>query len=109
MTSIVCLIVASVTIQHYQPPIAIGVAMVAGIIAARLIPRRSRYTPASVRRSRIADWERKTGQKYDAKKYELDHDVPFSRGGSSTSDNLRVRTRKYNRSKGAKRPWWYWF
>lgn len=82
------------------------VAITIGLAASHfLIPERSRYIPKSVRRKIIADYEYKTGRK-KRKSDEIDHIIPLSKGGSNTPDNLRVVTRKKNRSKGAKSPWW---
>jgi len=85
-------------------------ALLAGILAAvivnRIMPGRSRHIPSSVRRRKIAEYELRTGKKFNSRKHELDHEVAFSRGGSHTSENLRVLERKKNRSKGAKSPWW---
>jgi len=78
----------------------------AGAIVIHLSPRRSRYVPTTVRRKAVAKWELKSGKKFNPQKHELDHEVPFSRGGSNTLDNIRVSSRKRNRSKGAKSPWW---
>jgi hypothetical protein len=69
-------------------------------------PKRSRYIPASVRRRKEAEYILETGKKFNRQKFELDHDVPFSDGGSHTMDNLRVKKRKENRSKGAKPAKW---
>jgi HNH endonuclease len=80
--------------------------LVAGFLVNQMMPGRSRYIPASVRRRKIAEHELRTGKKFNPRKYELDHEVPFSRGGSHTTDNLRVVEKRRNRSKGAKAPWW---
>ena len=77
-----------------------------GVIVNQMIPGRSRHVPASVRRRKIAEFELRTGQKFNPHKHELDHEIPFSRGGSSTEDNIVVTEKKKNRSKGAKTPWW---
>jgi hypothetical protein len=82
------------------------IAGVAGLLAYVSRPKRSRYIPASVKRRKIADYELRTGKKYNPRKHDLDHDVPFSQGGSSTFDNLTVRDKRANRSKGARSPWW---
>ncbi|MGH9501655.1 MAG: HNH endonuclease domain-containing protein [Terriglobales bacterium] len=100
--------VVLVNVQHLTPVAGAFVGVVAAVIINNIIPARSRYIPQPIRRKKISEWERKHGQKFNAREYELDHHVPFSRGGSSTSDNLRIRSRRANRSKGAKRPWWYW-
>ncbi len=68
--------------------------------------RHPRYIPRSVRRKVIKRFESATGQKYNSRDLEIDHVVPFSKGGSSTEDNLRVIPRRENRAKGAKSPWW---
>jgi HNH endonuclease len=64
--------------------------------------RRSRYIPKSVERAVIA--RDLKGEKYDGKKHHIDHVWPFARGGSHTTDNLRVIAKKKNLKKGAKRP-----
>jgi len=65
---------------------------------------RSRWIPAGTRRKVIERWERKTGNTFDAKLYELDHKVPFAKGGWHTLDNLRVVKRSVNRKKGHQEP-----
>ncbi|HYD16615.1 MAG TPA: HNH endonuclease signature motif containing protein [Candidatus Nanoarchaeia archaeon] len=79
---------------------------IAACVVAITAKPRSRHIPKRTRRQVIAAWERETGETYNRRKHELDHDVPFSRGGSHTEDNLRVRTKRVNRKKGAKSPWW---
>ena len=90
-----------------QPPL---VSLLTGLLAATLvmlrIPSRKRYVPASERRRAIARHELKTGRKYNSRRDEIDHEVPFSRGGSHTADNLRVVDKRVNRSKGNQSPWW---
>lgn len=63
--------------------------------------KRSRYTSTSVKRAVIA--RDLKGEKYDGKKHHIDHVWPFARGGSHTTDNLRVIEKKKNLKKGAKR------
>jgi hypothetical protein len=82
----------------------IGIAVAIAIYAMR--PKRGRSIPKAVRRKTIADWEKKTGKKFNPRKHEIDHVVPFSKGGSHTDDNLRVLEQGRNRSKGAQNPWW---
>lgn len=90
-----------------QPPL---ISLILGVLAGALVGKsfkpRSRHTPAQVRRRKIAEYEMKTGKKFDPKKLELDHIVAFSRGGSNTEDNLRVVGKSQNRSKGRKAVWW---
>ena len=99
--------VAFILIWVKQPPL---VALLGGVVAAlilgyRLPSERSRYIRASVRRRAIARYELKTGKKFNPQKVEVDHKIPFSKGGSHTLDNLQVLDRKLNRSKAATSPW----
>jgi hypothetical protein len=98
---------AFLLLQLGQPPL---ICLLAGMVLALLVDSRikprSRYVPASVKRKARAEFELKTGKKFNPRKHEYDHDIPFSSGGSHTMDNIRVRERKTNRSKGAKSPWW---
>jgi len=71
-----------------------------------LRPKRKRKMRAKARRRAIAKWELKTGKKFNSRFHEIDHVVPFSRGGNETEDNLRVIDRKANRRKGAGSAWW---
>ncbi len=64
--------------------------------------RRSRHYPKSVKRAVIA--RDLKDEKYDPTKHHIDHVWPFARGGSHTTDNLRVIEKKKNLKKGAKRP-----
>jgi len=98
---------AFILVRNGQPPL---VSILAGLVAALVVNSylkpRSRYIPASVRRKARAEFELKTGMKFNPRKHEYDHQVPFSRGGSHTSDNVRVVERQRNRSKGAQSVWW---
>jgi hypothetical protein len=94
-------------LRNGQPPLTTALAaIVAVFVVNSLIKPRSRYIPASVRRKAKAEFELRTGKKFNSRKHEYDHEVPFSRGGSHTTDNLSVMERKKNRSKGAASPWW---
>jgi len=75
--------------------------IVAGLAVATAKPR-SRHISAKVRR-KVIERDLK-GQKYDPKKHHVDHVWPYSRGGSSTEDNLRVLDKRENLKKGAKKP-----
>lgn len=70
--------------------------------------RRSRYIRASVKRKVIA--RDLKGEKYNSSKHHIDHVWPISKGGSNTSDNLRVLPKSENLKKGARRPgfWDMW-
>jgi hypothetical protein len=93
--------------QHVAAPVAIGFGILAGVAVERLLLKpRGRHIPASEKRRAIARYERKTGRRYNRKEDEFDHEIAFSRGGSSTADNLRIRPRAENRRKGRKSPWW---
>jgi HNH endonuclease len=89
---------------YLQPAQAKGIS---GFIAFLLFlhwqgQKRSRYIPKATKRAVIA--RDLKGEKYDSKKHHIDHVWPHSRGGSHTSDNLRVIPKKKNLQKGAKRP-----
>jgi hypothetical protein len=64
--------------------------------------KRSRYIAKSVRRA-VIERDLK-GERFDQEKHHIDHVWPFSKGGSHTTDNLRVIEKKKNLKKGAKRP-----
>ena len=64
--------------------------------------KRSRVIPKATRRA-VIERDLK-GEKYDPQKHHIDHVWPFSKGGSHTTDNLRVVEKKTNLQKGAKRP-----
>ena len=64
--------------------------------------KRSRYISRSTKRS-VIERDLK-GQMFDSQKHHIDHIWPFARGGSHTTDNLRVISKKKNLKKGARRP-----
>jgi hypothetical protein len=67
--------------------------------------KRKRAVPARIRRAVIA---RDLGDEpFDPDRHHVDHIVPFVRGGSHTTDNLRVIEKKRNLQKGAKYPRWW--
>ena len=86
------------------PLVSILAGLVAALVVSSLFKSRSRYVPASVKRKARAEFELRTGTKFNPRKHEYDHDVPSSRGGSHTTDNLRVISKQKNLKKGAKRP-----
>jgi hypothetical protein len=99
--------VAYVMLHNGQQPLtSILAGLVLALVASKYMKPRSRHTPDHVKRRARAEFELKTGTKFNPKKHEYDHDVPFSRGGSHTPDNIRVVKKKRNRSKGATSPWW---
>jgi hypothetical protein len=98
---------AYLMLRNGQPPLeCILAGLVAAFVVNSFIKPRSRYISASVKRKARAEFELKTGTKFNPRKHEYDHEVPFSRGGSHTTDNVRVVERNKNRSKGAKSAWW---
>ncbi len=64
--------------------------------------KRPRSIPKSVRKA-VIERDLK-GEQFDLERHHVDHVWPFSKGGSHTSDNLRVIEKKRNLKKGAKRP-----
>ena len=85
--------------------IVLAALLVELLIAARMKPRRSRYIARSEKRKVIERYERR-GRRYDPKRHHIDHIVPYSRGGGSRADNLRVLDSEKNLAKSAKAPWW---
>lgn len=65
-------------------------------------PSNSRRIPAKVRREVIA--RDLKGEPFDPNVHDIDHIVPFSKGGDHTVENLRVVHRSENRRRGAKMP-----
>lgn len=99
------LILAAVRLQtQFQPTQEqVIAAIVALLFFGRFQSRkRSRYIPKTTRRAVIA--RDLKGEKFDPEKHHIDHVWPFSKGGSNTSDNLRVIAKEKNLRKGAKRP-----
>ena len=64
--------------------------------------KRSRYISKSTKRA-VIERDLK-GEEYDPQRHHIDHVWPFSKGGSHTTDNLRVIEKRKNLQKGAKRP-----
>jgi hypothetical protein len=87
-----------------QNSIAVLLSCIVGFIVftKRSSIRRSRYISKSVKRAVIA--RDMKDEPYDSAKHHIDHVWPFSKGGSHTTDNLRVIEKKKNLKKGAKRP-----
>jgi ABC-type nickel/cobalt efflux system permease component RcnA len=96
-----------IMVRNGQPLMeSILAGLVAAFVVNSFIKPRRRYVPASVKRKARAEFELKTGAKFNSKKHEYDHKVPFSRGGSHTADNVRIVDKKTNRSKGTRSTWW---
>src|SRR3990167_8761835 len=99
-------VAAYLTQVGWRPHEAIGGGVLAGLFLGLFLRKHSRYMPRAEKRKAIARFELRTGEKFNPRVHEIDHEIPFSTGGSSTADNLRVVTRRENRSKGARSPWW---
>lgn len=99
--------VVFILVQAGRTPLeALLAGIVAGLVVNQTLPGRKRYIPASVRRKARAEFELRTGEKFNPRKHEYDHEIAFSKGGSSTEDNVRVVEKRKNRAKGTKSPWW---
>ncbi len=86
-----------------DPLVAYVFALIVGLAVRRAQPSRSRRPRARVLRQVKARWERETGKTFNRRNHEIDHVLPFARGGGNDEDNLQVLTRKENRSRGANR------
>jgi 5-methylcytosine-specific restriction endonuclease McrA len=64
---------------------------------------RSRKIPNHIRRAVLQEHIKRTGR-FDSNAEEIDHIVPFIKGGGHTKDNLWVVPRTLNRAKGSKMP-----
>ena len=98
--------VAVIPSHGYSTQDAALFSMFVGMSAAFVLvrpPRTGRRIPTGVRRAVIARYEA-TGKKFDPKLHDLDHIVPFSKGGDHSGKNLRVVDRSTNRRRGAKMP-----
>ena len=93
-----------VAVAKGQQGVSILVGLVAGYVVFQLFPPRSRHIPAAVKLKVVQEYESQTGKRYNSRKMEIDHRQPFARGGSHTTDNLRLISKAANRRKGKKRP-----
>ena len=63
---------------------------------------RSRVIPSAVKRD-VWKWDRGQYVRCDEDtELHFDHEVPFSRGGSSTTQNIRLLCARHNLEKGAR-------
>ena len=102
-----CVLIGLATIPRYGYTVqdAALFSMAAGIALAFILvrhPSRSRYIPRHVRRAVIA--RDLKGERFDSKRHDIDHIVPYSKGGDHSIANLRVIEKSRNRSRGAKMP-----
>lgn len=98
-----CLILRAILASHGFNLQQAGLAgLLVGAAAYLLFPSRSRHIPTTVRRRVVA--RDLKGRKFDSRKHHIDHRWPFARGGSHTTDNLRVLSKGENLRKGKKRP-----
>lgn len=101
---IIAVVVAAALGRQQLEPIVWG--LVAGLLVYIGTKPRSRYIPAAVKRRRRAEYELRTGKRFNPRKLEYDHDIPHASGGGNTEDNIRLIEKGKNRSKSAKSPWW---
>lgn len=95
-----------INVKHVAKEPAAALGVIGGALIVAVSKPRGRYIPAKERRRAIARYELETGKKYNSRKHDLDHEIPFSKGGNSNAENLRVTDRRKNRSKGARSTWW---
>lgn len=87
------------SVEQALIPAAIGIA-----VYSLQQPRQSRYIPKGIKKAVVRRFEERTGEKFDPKLHDVDHVVPYSRGGGHTEDNLRVQPKRKNRSRGNQQP-----
>ena len=68
--------------------------------------KRTRYISAETKTKLIEKFEKKTGKTYNTREYEIHHIIPYSKGGNSTIDNLKIIPKHKNRAISNKSPWW---
>ena len=98
--------VAVLTRQGVEAPTTAILSVLAGFGVASILvtpPKMSRKVPKRIRRAVIA---RDMGDEYDPTKHDIDHIVPYSKGGDHSVKNLRVIHKGENRSRGNKMPKW---
>ena len=94
---------APATVPLTHPPAAMN----AQAVTAIFVPNPNRHIPSSIK---AEVWDRsgaicqECNKRVDRNEIHFDHYIPFSRGGLSTSGNLRVLCPPCNMSKGAKMP-----
>jgi len=96
-----------INVKHVPKGQAAVIGVIGGVLVVAVSKPRGRRITAKDRRRAIARYELETGKKYNSRKHDLDHEIPFSRGGNNTAENLRVQTRGKNRSRGARRSAWW--
>ena len=104
---VACILIGIAVIPSYgySTQEAVLFSMFVGASAAFILirpPRFDRRIPRKIRRAVIA--RDLKGEKFDPKLHDIDHIVPYSKGGDHSEENLRVSLRSVNRSRGAKMP-----
>lgn len=77
-------------------------------IFSKLLPKqkRTRHISTATKKMLIENFEQRTGKTYDPRKYEIHHIIPYSKGGNSTTENLKIIPKHKNRAISNKSPWW---
>ena len=89
----------------YQPYPALFFGLMTGLAASFILvryPNRNRRIPRYVREAVIS--RDLKGMPFDPKLHQLDHIVPFSKGGDHSVQNLRVLPKIENLRRGARMP-----
>lgn len=100
-----CLGIPILTGKGYTVRDAALFSMFVGISAAFILiraPNNNRRIPSAIRRAVIA--RDLKGERFNAAVHDIDHIVPYSKGGDHSLENLRVIGRSQNRKRGAKMP-----
>ena len=95
----------SLTGHGYSTWDAGAFSVVLGLAAAFILvrsPRSDRRIPKRIRQAVIA--RDLKGKRFDPNLRDIDHIVPYSKGGDHSIQNLRVMAKSANRSRGAKMP-----
>lgn len=93
------------TNMGYPPSTVLVGGFLLGVSAKLIVKRPSdtRYIPKHIKRA-VIERDLPEGEEYDPKRHHFDHTVAFSKGGDTSVRNLRLRSKRENLRKGARRP-----
>ena len=98
--------VGRIILPHYYPADTVLIGSILMSFGALILvrpPKYSRYIPKDIKRQ-VIERDLPEGEAYDSSRVHFDHTVPYSRGGDTSVRNLKLRPKRDNLRKGAKRP-----